>query len=352
MASLAKKVAARTAAVEHAFNTVLLPVLSEASGSEEEAAPVVEYLASMFAEEARLALGEEEVEEVPCDGDAASAEDAGASRKALSKAERHARNKALKKKGGRRKAMGEGTFHVQRSMQLSYEQGKEVLDTLVPDALDEAGCDDSVEEVVEAVLTALFTAGAVRDVDDDAFDLITDVSPSDRKVEEQEVTVGASCLAVLEEDEEWHEAKVRDIDADAGTFVVVFTEWAKPQEVTRTQLVLDSERADLRDIVADGVCELCGRDTPLTAHHLIPRQMHGRYLKKGYEQEFLNTCAMICRKCHNLVHRFKPNDVLAAEYSTIEKLLEAPFIQRWVAYAQKRPAPTKAERRAQLRLAK
>ena len=36
-----------------------------------------------------------------------------------------------------------------------------------------------------------------------------------------------------------------------------------------------------------------------------------RYLKKGLSQDFLNTCAMICRKCHNVVHRFKTNAELA-----------------------------------------
>jgi len=42
----------------------------------------------------------------------------------------------------------------------------------------------------------------------------------------------------------------------------------------------------------------------------------------------------------------------AYSYSTLHKLLAEPYIQRWVAYAQKIPARTRAEARAHLRNAK
>lgn len=77
-----------------------------------------------------------------------------------------------------------------------------------------------------------------------------------------------------------------------------------------------------------------------------------RWLKKGLTKEFLNTCVDICRKCHNVVHRFKDNDTLGKEYNTLEKLLAADYIQRWIAYARSRPAPTREEREAHLKLAK
>jgi hypothetical protein len=38
-------------------------------------------------------------------------------------------------------------------------------------------------------------------------------------------------------------------------------------------------------------CELCGREAPLTFHHLVPRKMHRRtYFRKHYSREELITC--------------------------------------------------------------
>jgi hypothetical protein len=43
-------------------------------------------------------------------------------------------------------------------------------------------------------------------------------------------------------------------------------------------------------------CEMCGREVPLTYHHLIPRSMHTRVMKKGWHPESaLNSVAWICR---------------------------------------------------------
>jgi hypothetical protein len=43
-------------------------------------------------------------------------------------------------------------------------------------------------------------------------------------------------------------------------------------------------------------CEICGREVPLTYHHLIPRSVHDKVLKrKWHPQEMLNVVAWLCR---------------------------------------------------------
>lgn len=43
-------------------------------------------------------------------------------------------------------------------------------------------------------------------------------------------------------------------------------------------------------------CEMCEREVPLTYHHLIPRSMHARVLKKGWHPEpMLGSVAWLCR---------------------------------------------------------
>jgi len=261
---MAKHIATRTSAIENAFHDVIVPYL-EAGGLSDVA--TCEYLASTFCEEMRVALNEPEY-----DGD--SEEETKAVE--LTKAQRHARNKALKRKGGARAAKGEGTFRVKRTCQIPFQTAEDFLTSELPEALCDAGvADDDTSEIVTSLLDALVGTGAVRDADDDAFDLITDEDGS--KMVDHEPTVGASCVALLQEDDEWHVAIVRDVSGAAeGFFVVEFTEYAKQQRVARKELVLDVDRADLVEELTEGTCEMCERDTALTAHHLIPRQMHSR----------------------------------------------------------------------------
>jgi hypothetical protein len=81
------------------------------------------------------------------------------------------------------------------------------------------------------------------------------------------------------------------------------------------ELVLDTDGAEaftrkaLEDYLTDATaqppawsstrtdeCELCGREVPLTYHHLIPRSTHAKVLKKGWHLErMLNSVAWLCR---------------------------------------------------------
>lgn len=43
-------------------------------------------------------------------------------------------------------------------------------------------------------------------------------------------------------------------------------------------------------------CAICGREVPLTYHHLIPRSVHAKVLKKGWHpKSMLNSVAWLCR---------------------------------------------------------
>lgn len=51
-------------------------------------------------------------------------------------------------------------------------------------------------------------------------------------------------------------------------------------------------------------CEICERNwVPLTYHHLIPREVHGKALKRGWHTEdHLNDAAWVCRACHSIFY--------------------------------------------------
>lgn len=78
-------------------------------------------------------------------------------------------------------------------------------------------------------------------------------------------------------------------------------------------------------------CEICDRDwIPLTYHHLIPKQVHEKALKRHWHEEWeLNSVAWLCLACHSFVHRLASNEVLAKELYTVDLLLEKEEVQIW-----------------------
>ena len=75
-----------------------------------------------------------------------------------------------------------------------------------------------------------------------------------------------------------------------------------------------------------GECEMCERYMPLTRHHLMPRMMHARLRKQGFERDVLCRTCNICRLCHDAVHRFFSEKELALEYNTVEKLMQVGLL--------------------------
>lgn len=82
-------------------------------------------------------------------------------------------------------------------------------------------------------------------------------------------------------------------------------------------------------------CEICDRSwIPLTYHHLIPRGVHAKVLKRGWhtEDQFENV-AWLCRACHSFVHRIASNEELAKDWYTVDRLLEREDVRafaKWV----------------------
>ena len=86
-------------------------------------------------------------------------------------------------------------------------------------------------------------------------------------------------------------------------------------------------------------CQLCQRIMPLTDHHLIPRDVQKKYLKRGLMQEADRSRVLkCCRQCHNAIHRLFDHEVLAERLNTLEALLEEEKVQSWVAFASKQKA--------------
>lgn len=84
-------------------------------------------------------------------------------------------------------------------------------------------------------------------------------------------------------------------------------------------------------------CEICDRDwIPLSYHHLIPRGVHAKVIKKGWHDEWmLNSVAWLCRACHSFVHRMATNEELAREYYTVDLILEREDVQDWARWVSR-----------------
>ncbi|KAL8376745.1 hypothetical protein RB595_007730 [Gaeumannomyces hyphopodioides] len=82
-------------------------------------------------------------------------------------------------------------------------------------------------------------------------------------------------------------------------------------------------------------CEICGRDwINLSYHHLIPRMVHDKVVRRGWHREDeLQNVAWLCGACHRAVHRFANHEDLARHYYTVERLLaqdEIAAFAQWV----------------------
>ena len=123
---------------------------------------------------------------------------------------------------------------------------------------------------------------------------------------------------------------------------IIFTTWMRGIRESEAKTIDDSEdEVDEEEFEDDGGCEMCGREMPLTRHHLRPKRVHGRYKKRGFTSEELNVCAMICRQCHSFVHHCYPHNELADRFYTVDRLMEDETICRFASWASKLPARSK-----------
>ncbi|HJL20044.1 MAG TPA: hypothetical protein RMH99_30545 [Sandaracinaceae bacterium LLY-WYZ-13_1] len=93
---------------------------------------------------------------------------------------------------------------------------------------------------------------------------------------------------------------------------------------------------DPRDEAPAG-CALCARDRPLTFHHLVPRSLHRKKrFRRVYTREELQRGVMLCRDCHDAVHRFVSEKELGAAYPTLDALRAHPQIAKFVRWVRTR----------------
>lgn len=88
-------------------------------------------------------------------------------------------------------------------------------------------------------------------------------------------------------------------------------------------------------------CALCGRcGAALTRHHLIPRALHGRkrFRRRFSRDEMKGAILMICRPCHNHIHRVLSEREMAEHYCSREALLSHPEIATFAEWLAVRPA--------------
>lgn len=84
-------------------------------------------------------------------------------------------------------------------------------------------------------------------------------------------------------------------------------------------------------------CEICERDwVPMTYHHLIPKAVHAKVLKRGWHDEAqLNSVAWLCRACHSFVHRMASNVELAKEWYSVDRILQRDDVQKFASWVSK-----------------
>ncbi len=95
-------------------------------------------------------------------------------------------------------------------------------------------------------------------------------------------------------------------------------------------------------------CELCGREAPLTKHHLIPRALHGkpRYRRRFARSERLTAILWLCHPCHKHIHTVLGERELAEHYRSRESLIGHPEIRTFVEWLASKPAGFRPKKRA------
>lgn len=82
-------------------------------------------------------------------------------------------------------------------------------------------------------------------------------------------------------------------------------------------------------------CELCGIESDLTKHHLIPQLKCKNKYKEVKEDP--SNLLWICRSCHDQIHACFTESQLRDIYNTKEKLLESDEMKKYIAWKVKHP---------------
>ena len=86
----------------------------------------------------------------------------------------------------------------------------------------------------------------------------------------------------------------------------------------------------------DGSCVLCARERRLTFHHLIPVTLHkNRWFQRNVDRQDMHRGIMVCRDCHDAIHRFIPHKELGRSYNTVDALRGHPELSRFVTWVSR-----------------
>lgn len=102
----------------------------------------------------------------------------------------------------------------------------------------------------------------------------------------------------------------------------------------------------LKNASQDDCCELCGRNNiALTRHHLIPQSRHNKARTKRHfsKVDMHTSIAMLCRPCHNQVHKLFSNHELANYYHSVDRLKQHSDVEKFINWIKKRPAGLKVK---------
>ena len=89
-------------------------------------------------------------------------------------------------------------------------------------------------------------------------------------------------------------------------------------------------------------CLFCHRDLPLTFHHLIPKSLHKKqWIKRRFTKNSLQDGILICRDCHDALHKMISRKECATTYNSCEKILQHPDFSNFVRWVKKQNKTSK-----------
>ena len=88
-----------------------------------------------------------------------------------------------------------------------------------------------------------------------------------------------------------------------------------------------------------GPCELCGRETSLTRHHLVPQCRHrNKWNKKNFDRRMVKTSLlMLCAACHKQLHAVFTDKELERRFHDLPSLRGHPEVAKFVAWIRTKP---------------
>ena len=85
-------------------------------------------------------------------------------------------------------------------------------------------------------------------------------------------------------------------------------------------------------------CELCARIKELTFHHLIPVTLHSnKWFEKNFDKKDMRSRGlMLCRECHDAIHKFIEEKDMGRNYNTKALLMEHEKVNNFVKWIANR----------------